>query len=207
VEVSEEPSRPSKAKAQEARPQEGRGRSSRLSPPKLSRLHAAEASDDRRQAGEAPRKRRGKAADEPAEAAPVTTPEANNDTDESGEPLRSGWWQRTSARFHHLVQGRGHAKRAPMTSLLSRLTRLLMLALMLAASAWQPAALRKMTRPSILRDSETEAAVQGYSRAADQAAGLDPNSVRVVLLNDPRSMLRCDRADGLHPDRPHPGDR
>jgi len=55
----------------------------------------AEAPDEPAKPAKAPRKRRGKAAEEPAEAAPVTTPEANNDTDESGEPLRSGWWQRT----------------------------------------------------------------------------------------------------------------
>ena len=55
----------------------------------------AEASDEPAKPAKAPRKRRGKAAEEPAEAAPVPTPEANNDTDESGEPLRSGWWQRT----------------------------------------------------------------------------------------------------------------
>jgi len=55
----------------------------------------AEASDEPAKPAKAPRKRRGKAAEEPVEAAPVTTPEANNDTDESGEPLRSGWWQRT----------------------------------------------------------------------------------------------------------------
>jgi len=55
----------------------------------------AEASDEPAKPAKATRKRRGKAAEEPAQAAPVPTPAANNDTDESGEPLRSGWWQRT----------------------------------------------------------------------------------------------------------------
>jgi ribonuclease E len=57
---------------------------------------AAEAAEEEpAKPAKAPRKRKGKAAQEPAEAAPVPTREANNDTDESGEPLRSGWWQRT----------------------------------------------------------------------------------------------------------------
>jgi len=72
-----------------------------------------------------------------------------------------------------------------MTSLLSRLTRLLMLALMLAMSAWQPAAAQDDSGPSILRDSETELLFKDIARPLTKAAGLDPNSVRVVLLNDP----------------------
>jgi predicted Zn-dependent protease len=88
-----------------------------------------------------------------------------------------------SAKFN-LGFSAGHAKRNPMTSLLSRFTRLLMLALLLAMSAWQPAAAQEADA-SVLRDSETELLFKDVSRPLIQAAGLDPNSVRVVLLNDP----------------------
>ena len=70
-----------------------------------------------------------------------------------------------------------------MNSLLSRCVRLLMVALLAATSAWQPAAAQE--GPSVLRDSETELLFKDISRPLIQAAGLDPNSVRVVLLNDP----------------------
>ena len=44
-----------------------------------------------------------------------------------------------------------------MRSVLSRFTRLLMLALLLAMAAWQPAAAQDDdSGPSVLRDSETE---------------------------------------------------
>ena len=73
-----------------------------------------------------------------------------------------------------------------MNSLLSRCVRLLMLALLVAAPAWQPAAAQEDEGgPSVLRDSETELLFKDISRPLIQAAGLDPNSVRVVLLNDP----------------------
>ena len=73
-----------------------------------------------------------------------------------------------------------------MTSLLSRCVRLLMLALLVATPAWQPAAAQEEdSGPSVLRDSETELLFKDVSRPLIQAAGLDPNSVRVVLLNDP----------------------
>ncbi len=71
-----------------------------------------------------------------------------------------------------------------MKSRASRLVRLLMLALMLALSAWQPAAAQE-AEPSVLRDTETELLFKDMSRPLILAAGLDPNSVRVVLLNDP----------------------
>ena len=88
-----------------------------------------------------------------------------------------------SARFH-LGFSATRAKRSPMTSLLTRWTRLLMLALVLAGTAWQPAAAQDADA-SILRDTETEYLFRDISRPLIQAAGLDPNSVRVVLLNDP----------------------
>ena len=73
-----------------------------------------------------------------------------------------------------------------MNWLLTRLARLLMLALLLATSAVQPASAQDEERgPSVLRDSETELLFKDLSRPLIQAAGLDPGSVRVVLLNDP----------------------
>jgi predicted Zn-dependent protease len=75
-----------------------------------------------------------------------------------------------------------------MKSPLSRFTRLFMLALMLAMTAWQPAAAQDEDGgggPSVLRDSETELLFKDVSRPLIKAAGLDPNSVNVVLLNDP----------------------
>ena len=67
-----------------------------------------------------------------------------------------------------------------MKSRLSRLARLLMLALMLSFVAARPAAAQ-----SALRDSETELLFKDISRPLITAAGLDPNSVNVVLLSDP----------------------
>jgi predicted Zn-dependent protease len=75
-----------------------------------------------------------------------------------------------------------------MKSPLSRFTRLFMLALMLAMTAWQPAAAQDEDGgggPSVLRDSETELLFKDVSRPLIVAADLDPNSVSVVLLNDP----------------------
>jgi predicted Zn-dependent protease len=71
-----------------------------------------------------------------------------------------------------------------MTSVLSRLLRLMMAALLLATAAWQPAAAQDADL-SILRDSETELLFKDISKPLIEAAGLDPGSVRVVLLNDP----------------------
>ncbi len=71
-----------------------------------------------------------------------------------------------------------------MTSALSRLTRLLMMALLLALSTARPA-LAQDSEPSVLRDTETELLFHDVSMPLITAAGLDPESVRVVLLNDP----------------------
>ena len=71
-----------------------------------------------------------------------------------------------------------------MTSALSRLTRLLMMALILALSIARPA-LAQESEPSVLRDTETELLFHDVSMPLITAAGLDPESVRVVLLNDP----------------------
>jgi predicted Zn-dependent protease len=67
-----------------------------------------------------------------------------------------------------------------MPSLLSRVARLLMVALLLAFAAAQPAAAQ-----SVLRDSETELLFRDISSPLITAAGLDPKATNVVLLNDP----------------------
>lgn len=72
-----------------------------------------------------------------------------------------------------------------MRSPISRFARLLMLALLLAFYGWQPAAAQQDSGPQILRDTETELLFRDMSRPMIVAAGLDPNSVKVVLLNDP----------------------
>lgn len=71
-----------------------------------------------------------------------------------------------------------------MTLLLSRLTRLMMIAMLLTLSVARPAAAAD-EGPSILRDSETEALFRELGKPLMEAAGLDPGSVRIVLLNDP----------------------
>ena len=73
-----------------------------------------------------------------------------------------------------------------MRSPVSRFVRLLMLALMLAMAVVRPAAAQdEDSGPSALRDSETELLFKDISRPLILAANLDPNSVNVVLLNDP----------------------
>lgn len=67
-----------------------------------------------------------------------------------------------------------------MNSGVSRIARLLMLALLLAIAAARPAVAQ-----SVLRDSETELLFRDISRPLIQSAGLDPNSVKLVLVNDP----------------------
>jgi predicted Zn-dependent protease len=63
----------------------------------------------------------------------------------------------------------------------ARFARLLMLALALAFAGVQPAVAGE---GSVLRDSETELLFKQMSRPLIEAAGLDPNSVEVVLLKD-----------------------
>ena len=67
-----------------------------------------------------------------------------------------------------------------MHSPLFRFVRLVMAAQLLGLAMAQPAAAQ-----SILRDSETELLFKDVSRPLIEAAGLDPKSVNVVLLNDP----------------------
>ncbi|HYX45709.1 MAG TPA: M48 family metalloprotease [Sphingomicrobium sp.] len=72
-----------------------------------------------------------------------------------------------------------------MRSPISRFARMLMLALLLAATGWQPAAAQDDSGPQVLRDTETEALFRDMSVPLIKAGGLDPGSVKVVLLNDP----------------------
>ena len=72
-----------------------------------------------------------------------------------------------------------------MNSPLARLVRLVMLAVMLSMAALQPAYAQRDHGPSLLRDTETEQLFKDMARPLIVAAGLDPNSVNVVLLNDP----------------------
>jgi predicted Zn-dependent protease len=60
-----------------------------------------------------------------------------------------------------------------------------MLALTLAFAGWQPAVAQQDSGPQILRDTETEALFRDMSVPLVKAGGLDPNSVKVTLLNDP----------------------
>ena len=72
-----------------------------------------------------------------------------------------------------------------MRSSLARLTRLLVMALVLAAATAQPALAQQDSAPQVLRDTETELMFKQMARPLIIAGGLDPNSVNVALLNDP----------------------
>jgi predicted Zn-dependent protease len=72
-----------------------------------------------------------------------------------------------------------------MRSPVPRLARLVMVALALASVASQQAFAADDSGPQVLRDTETEQLFHDMSLPMIQAAGLDPNSVKVVLLNDP----------------------
>jgi predicted Zn-dependent protease len=74
-----------------------------------------------------------------------------------------------------------------MKSPAARFVRLMMMALILVMAAWQPAAAQDDSSggPSILRDTETEQLFKDITRPMITAAGLDPGSVNVALLNDP----------------------
>jgi predicted Zn-dependent protease len=72
-----------------------------------------------------------------------------------------------------------------MKSPISRFARMFMIALTLAFAGWQPASAQQDQGPQILRDTETEAMFREMSVPLIKAGGLDPNSVKVILLNDP----------------------
>jgi predicted Zn-dependent protease len=78
------------------------------------------------------------------------------------------------APFSSMVGSRG------MSLSLSRLARMLMLALLAVFAMARPAAAQ-----SVLRDAETEQLFRDISSPLIIAAGLDPKNVNVVLLNDP----------------------
>ena len=71
-----------------------------------------------------------------------------------------------------------------MNSPLARFVRLVMVALVLVTASVQPAGAQSDAGPSVLRDTETELLFKQMSLPLIQAAGLDPRSVNVVLLND-----------------------
>jgi len=87
-----------------------------------------------------------------------------------------------------------------MNSALARFSRLLMLALILATAAVRPAFAQDDSGggPSALRDSETELLFKDVSRPLIKAAGLDPRSVEVVLLNDPEINAFVDRGQTVY---------
>ena len=75
-----------------------------------------------------------------------------------------------------------------MDRLFARYLRILMMALILATSGISPAFAQQDGAdqgPSVLRDTETELLFKQMSKPLILAAGLDPNSVSVTLLNDP----------------------
>jgi predicted Zn-dependent protease len=77
--------------------------------------------------------------------------------------------------------------RRAMNAPFSRLLRLMMMALVLATATVTPALAQQDqdAGPSLLRDTETELLFKQMSRPLIVAAGMDPNSVNVALLNDP----------------------
>ena len=74
-----------------------------------------------------------------------------------------------------------------MNSPLARLARMFMLALMLGMASVQPVLAQQQqdSGPSVLRDTETELMFKQMATPLIVAAGLDPNSAKVVLVNDP----------------------
>ena len=87
-----------------------------------------------------------------------------------------------------------------MNAPLARFVRLLMLALMLSLAAVRPAFAQDDSSggPSVLRDSETELLFRDVSRPLIKAGGLDPDSVEVVLLNDPEINAFVDRGQTVY---------
>jgi predicted Zn-dependent protease len=91
----------------------------------------------------------------------------------------------------------GRAMKRP----LARLVRLLMLALILTTTAVRPAFAQDESEgsgPSALRDSETELLFKDVSRPLIKAAGLDPNNVQVILLNDSEINAFVDRGQTVY---------
>jgi len=100
--VAEEPPIADTEAAEEAKPKKrGRKKAAAEAEPVPAEAPPAETADEAAKPAKPARKRKAKAATEPEptepEAAPVAVPAANNDTavEESDEPRRSGWWQKT----------------------------------------------------------------------------------------------------------------
>jgi predicted Zn-dependent protease len=74
-----------------------------------------------------------------------------------------------------------------MNSPVARFARLFVAALILAIATVQPALAQSDSDsgPQVLRDTETEAMFKDMARPLIVAGKLDPNSVQIVLLNDP----------------------
>jgi len=73
-----------------------------------------------------------------------------------------------------------------MNSPVARSLRMFMMAVLLAFAVVQPAtAQQEDSGPQVLRDTETELLFKDMARPLVVAGALDPNSVNVVLLNDP----------------------
>jgi predicted Zn-dependent protease len=85
-----------------------------------------------------------------------------------------------------------------VNSAFARFARLLMLAVMLAVAATPPAMAQDDGGVSVLRDSETELLFKDVSRPLIEAAGLDPDNVDVVLLNDPEINAFVDRGQTVY---------
>lgn len=86
--------------------------------------------------------------------------------------------------------------RGSVTSPAARFARFLMLALALIVATVQPAA--AAGDGSVLRDSETELLFKDMSRPLIQAAGLDPNSVQVVLIRDDEINAFVERGQTIY---------
>jgi len=87
-----------------------------------------------------------------------------------------------------------------MKSPLARLVRLLMLVLTFSVATARPALADddQESGPSVLRDSETELLFKDVARPMVKALNLDPNSVQVVLLNDPEINAFVDKGQTVY---------
>ncbi|MEO7865869.1 MAG: M48 family metalloprotease [Sphingomicrobium sp.] len=82
-----------------------------------------------------------------------------------------------------------------MTSGPARFARMLMLALVLSLALVRPAYAEDA---GLLRDTETEALFRDLSKPLIEAAGLDPQSAKVVLLGDPAINAFVDRGQVVY---------
>ncbi len=111
---------------------------------------------------------------------PTTTATAQN---RRARPAAVGGNARSASAAAFSPGSHRRSEGATMKSATSRLTRLLMMALLVALSVARPALAE--SDPSILRDTETEQLFREMSLPLIKAGGMDPDSVHVVLLQDP----------------------